>query len=122
MLKKIIAATTLAGALGALAIVYLTTPATIHPIGLLVFFICVYAVVLGGVAALLFGLQHLYKQIAPRQHTPVTLVGAYEYATVIALGPVILLALQTVGRVRLIDVLLTTIFVILGCFYVSRRR
>lgn len=121
MLKKIIAIATACGALGALSIVYFTTPASIHPIGLLVFFVCIYAVVLGAVTLLLYLLHQLHRRLFGRKAYGVTATRLYEYATIIALGPVILLALQTVGRLQIIDVIFTTIFVLLGCFYVYRR-
>lgn len=121
MLAKVILAVSIASALGALAIVYLTTPATIHPIGLLVFFVCVYGVVLGLVTGMLYVSHHIYQRLTTKNHST-TLAGIYEYATVIALGPVILLALQTVGRLQFIDVVFTAIFVVLGCFYIARRR
>lgn len=122
MLKKVIAITTLLGLVGALLIVYLTTPATIHPIGLLVFFICVYAVVLGAVTVMVYLIQRILQRFTRYKHTELRLIDAYEYATVIALGPVILLALQTVGRLQFVDVLFTAIFVGLGCFYIAKRR
>lgn len=122
MLKKIIATSTGVGILGALAIMYLTTPATIHPVGLLVFFVCVYAATLGLITVLVYTSQRLYYQVRAKHATKVSLVTVYEYATVVALGPVILLALQTVGRLQMTDVLFTAIFVALGCFYIAKRR
>lgn len=122
MLKKIILASMVIGALGVLLIMNLTTPATIHPFGLLVFFVCVYAVVLGLMTSLLYLSQQVFRKISNKRQADTSLVAAYEYATIVALGPVILLALQTVGELQLIDVVFTTIFVLLGCFYVSKRR
>jgi len=122
MLKKIIAITTGVGILGALAIMYLTTPATIHPVGLLVFFVCVYAASLGLITVLVYVSQRIYYKIRIKHSTNVSMISVYEYATVVALGPVILLALQTVGKLQLTDVLFTAVFVGLGCFYITKRR
>lgn len=121
MFKKIILSSTLLGAVGALMIVYSTTPATIHPIGLLVFFLCIYAVTLGLITGMMYVLQQIYIRLS-RRAVQSSLLTAYEYSTVIALGPVILLALQTVGRLQLADVVFTALFVALGCAYIAKRR
>lgn len=122
MLKKVIIALTLLGALSALIIVNTTTPATIPPLGLLVFFICVYLVFLGLMALVARGVQRLYKRFSAKKAAEPSLVSAYEYASVMALGPTILLALQTVGRLQFTDVLFTALFVALGCFYIAKRN
>ena len=46
---------------------------------------------------------------------------AYYLATVVAVLPVFLLALNSIGQLQLIDTLLVTALVALGCFYVQRR-
>lgn len=46
---------------------------------------------------------------------------AYMYASVIALAPVILVAMQSVGALGIWDVSLVIIFEILACFYIWRR-
>lgn len=45
----------------------------------------------------------------------------YYYSSIIALAPVILLGMQSVGEVRLMDISLLIIFQILACFYIYRR-
>lgn len=123
MLKKTILISVLVGALGMGLIMYFTTPATVHPIVLVVFFLCLYAVVLGVVAMLLYVVQQIYLRIRPHHRSRTDIDrGVYEYATIIALGPVILIALQTVGQLQITDVLFTAMFVAIGCFYVAKRR
>lgn len=46
---------------------------------------------------------------------------AYYLATVVAVFPVFLLALNSIGQLQLLDALLVTLLVGLGCFYVQRR-
>lgn len=122
MLKKIIIASSGLGAILALAIMHLSTPATIHPVGLLVFFVCVYAVSLGAIVLTMYLAQRVYAKINSRSGENIDQIAIYEYASVVALGPVILLALQTVGRLQTTDVIFTALFISLGCFYVSKRR
>lgn len=46
---------------------------------------------------------------------------SYYYASVIALAPVILVSLQSVGGAGLYEVGLVLLFVVLGCIYIARR-
>lgn len=46
---------------------------------------------------------------------------AYYLATVVAVWPVFILALNSIGQLQLIDMLLVTALVGLGCFYVIRQ-
>jgi hypothetical protein len=39
----------------------------------------------------------------------------------VALGPIILLGLGTVGKIEFYEIVLVLIFIILGCFYIAKR-
>lgn len=41
--------------------------------------------------------------------------------TILGLGPVLLIALNSIGQASLIDTLLVLVFTTLGCFYIARR-
>ncbi len=45
----------------------------------------------------------------------------YLYGVVIAFGPIMLMLAQSLGSISLLTVALTVIFVLLGCFLVSKR-
>ncbi len=104
-----------------------TSPATIHPLGILLFFAFLYLVCVGIVTFLLYGVRQVLMRVMPsnshrrRLLSQITIQKTYLYATVLALAPVILLAMQSVGASGLIDICLIVIFEILACFYIWRR-
>ena len=75
---------------------------------------------------LLVGLMKLLRAVLPSggvrrwvealSHTKI-----YYYTTALALAPVVLLGMASVGRIGGLDVLLVILFEILACFYISRR-
>jgi type IV secretory pathway VirB2 component (pilin) len=46
---------------------------------------------------------------------------SYYFASVIALAPVILVGMQSVGEVSFYDVLLIVVFIVISCVYISKR-
>ena len=61
--------------------------------------------------------QHnMYRGLAS-----VTPLKLYYYASIIGLIPVILLGMQSIGGVTAWDILLLTLFLGLGCFYIHKR-
>ena len=111
-----------------LSVVQLTTPATIHPAGLLGFFVLLYVVflviftiVLRSVAAVLSGLQA--KRGRPlRISKHLGSHSAYMYATMLAFAPVILIAMRSVGAYGFTEVFLVVVLEVVMCFYVWKRQ
>ena len=120
MLQKLIAVSMAVVTLAMIAIMQLTTPATIHPIGLLVFFLCLYTLILGGVTYLLYVGHRLWARLS-RRHQPLTLWRSYQFSSIVALAPVMLIAMRTVSTVTLVDVLFVGIFIVVAIFYVMKR-
>lgn len=116
----------LVGLVGLVLLLQLTTPATIHPIGILMVFVSIYLLVLGALTFFMFWGSRLYARIlssmTAKQYRTANLVTTYQYATVVSLAPVMLLAMRTVGAVNPSDILFVVIFVSLACFYIWRRR
>ena len=116
----------LAGLTGLILLLQLTTPATIHPVGILMVFICIYLLVLGVLTFFIFwgsrAYARLLSSVTAKQYQVASLATTYQYATIISLGPVMILAMRTVGGLSLSDVVFVVIFVSLACFYVWRRR
>lgn len=73
-----------------------------------VLFACVHA------SSVLFGFFGM-KKFHVTRHT-------YYLISIMTLWPLFLLALNTLGRLEIIEIILVTILVALGCFYVSRRK
>lgn len=97
-----------------LAMINLTTPTEVGPLGVLVFFTMVYVVAFGVVNLLVAGFMRLLgqKRGARKEH---------YYAAVIAFGPIMMLLVQSFGVLNLATVAMIVVFVILGCFVVNKR-
>lgn len=103
-----------------------TTPATIGPLGLLFVFMMIYVAVLSALTFFIFAVSRLGMRLADRLTVrrplrPLTLQQAYYYGSVIALGPVMILGMQSVGAVGVYETLLVGMFTVLGCVYIAKR-
>lgn len=103
-----------------------TTPATAGPFGLLVIFISAYLSSLGLVSFFLYGATRVLRFFLSgfnlrRPFIPLSLRKSYYYGTVLALAPVLLVGLQSVGGITFYSIILVVIFEVIGCLYVSRR-
>lgn len=114
-------------AIVALAIFLLTTqPASVGPVGILFVFILMYMSVLGVLTFLLFGVSRIVVKISSpftvkKPLTAMTIRRAYYFSSVVALAPVMLIGMQSVGEVGIYDLLLVVIFVVIACIYISKR-
>ena len=127
MLAKIIATTGLVSA-GLLLIIFTTTtPTSAGALGILAIFLLSYVFVLSVTTFALWLIMRLVVKVMGRIYRStkssydMTLKRAYYFSTVIALGPVIIVSMRSVGSVGIYEVGLVTIFIALGCLYVSRR-
>lgn len=107
-------------------VVQTTTPATIGPLGILFVFILMYVSVLCALTFLLFMASKLIARLASvmavrRPVQAIDLVKSYYYSSVIALAPVMLVGMQSVGEVGFYDAMLILIFVIISCIYIAKR-
>jgi hypothetical protein len=99
--------------------VNVTSPLRSGPLSVLVAFILIYLFVTStfyGVTMLVLKVAHFlgWKKRLPSRTV-------YYLVSVIALGPVFILALNTLGRLEAKDVILVILLLIVGCFYVLRR-
>lgn len=109
-----------------LLMLQLTTPQMVGPLGVLAFFILVYICFACLVYLLLSLLIGLIKKSATKGKWLARLESVsdrklYYYASFMALAPVIVLGMRSVGLIRPVDMLLVVVFQLLGCFYISRR-
>jgi hypothetical protein len=127
MLHKILAVIGILACAGLIYILNTTTPSTTGAFGVLVVFFLSYIVL---VALLAFGIFWTYKLIKKVFYGEVDAVynpeefsfkQSYYYGSVLALGPVLLVSLKSVGKAGLIEVLLVVFLMTLGCLYVSRQ-
>ena len=115
MVNRLIILFSLVALIVIMVMLNLTSPAEIGPLGVLVFFTMIYIVVLG-VAT---GLVALMRRVTG--HKNGMRRKDYFFAAVIAFGPIMLLLVQSFGSFSLWTVGLTVMFVVLGCFLVSKR-
>lgn len=103
-----------------------TTPSIAGPLGVLLVFVLLYVLVLGVLTFLLFGANRLFikivKLISPEKaHQPMTFLRSYYFSSVLALAPVILVSMQSVGGASVYDIVLVLLFVVVACFYIAKR-
>ena len=126
MQRRTVAIVGLLSFVAIILILQLTTPEMIGPLGVLAFFVLVYILIASIVYLLLL------MAIATLSRTSIsgkgrarleglTGVKLYYYASFLALAPVIMLGMRSVGLLGPFDVLLVLVFELLGCFYISRR-
>lgn len=126
MVTKGIAASVIV-ATGLLAILlYTTTPTTIGPLGVLIVFILMYIAALGVLSFLLAGGSYAVSKITQsftvrRPFQAMSIGRAYYFSSVLALGPVMLVGIQSVTGVGVYDALLVVFFVVMACLYISKR-
>lgn len=126
MHKRVVITTGTIAAIAAFLMLQLTTPQMIGPLGVLIFFVLVYIAFACVTYLGLISLIGILKKILPRGKWLLALEGTsrakvYYYASTIALAPVILLGMSSVGSVRVLDVGLLLLFELIACFYISRR-
>ena len=102
------------------------SPGEVGPFGVLAFFVLLYLSAGSIIYMLLTGIIYVLMRVLPPgslrfwlenvSHTKV-----YYYTTVLALAPVVLLGMASVGSVGGLDIVLVVLFEILACFYISRR-
>lgn len=117
---RILAYTMPVGCVVALAIVINTTnPTQSNPLIILCVFLLIYTSVYGALAGLYTFVLSALRTFCP-QTKPYVRRG-YYVLSIVALVPVLLAALNTLGRLDAIEVLLVLVLAILGCFYIDRR-
>ena len=126
MLPRFIATTSLASLCLLGYMLTFTSPADAGPLGLLTIFITAYLSFVGMISFFLYGVNRLVIMVF--QHGTVkkmvrdfTFKRAYYYSTVLALAPVLLVGLQSVGAVSIYEICLVVLFEVIACVYVSKR-
>lgn len=126
MLGKIISASTIIATVLLIVIVQTTNPSTAGPLGLLAVFFLLYVLILGVITELLWVGSKFIQTIGRRFTTRrppgrLSLQRAYYFSTVLALGPVMALAMLSIGTFGPYEALLIVAFLAVATLYVSRR-
>lgn len=123
---KVIVFSSIAAAVLLLFMVNTTIPTSSGPLGILAVFFLLYVILVGVITFLLYGAAKLTGRMgrmiaAKRPPVVLTLLKSYYFASVLALGPVITLGMQSVSSVGVREVALISLLMVLGCIYVAKR-
>lgn len=127
LLGRIIAMGVLISIVGLVFSLFITRPSDVGAFGILLVFVFMYISILGMLTLLIFCIGKMVVKISTmfvvvgRPITPMTLRRSYYYSSVVALAPVMLIGMQSVGEVGFYDLVLIFIFVVVACIYVSKR-
>jgi hypothetical protein len=126
MLQRVIAIITVVSLCLLTLMLVTTTPAAAGPFGLLLIFITAYLTCLGLISFFLYGINRIavYASAGFTLRRPLRVLPfrrAYYYSTVLALAPVMLIGLQSVGAVGIYEFLLVVLFEVIGCIYITKR-
>lgn len=126
MLGRLLFSLSIIAAIALFVLVNVVSPTAAGPLGLLAVFLLLYIAVLGLVTFILYGVSALLRRfsklvITRRPWRRLTLLEAYYYSSVVSIAPVIFLGMQSVAAIGIYDVLLVSVLVGLGCFYIAKR-
>lgn len=124
MLSRLLPVTTLAAFVLLSALLQSTSPSTIHPIGILAVFVLFYMLALGVLTFFMFGVSRALTRLpyTHNQKAQLSFKQAYYFATVIALAPVLIIGMRSIGRGGTQDILLVIVFELIACFYIAKRQ
>lgn len=126
MFGRVIAISTLVSVFILAVLLMTTTPATIGPLGILIVFILMYMSALGVLTFLLYNSSKVAARFSTvytvrRPLQAMSLSRAYYFSSVIALVPVMLIGMQSVGEVGFYEVVLLIVFTVVACIYLAKR-
>lgn len=106
------------------ALLQSTSPSSVHPVGILLIFVLFYLSALGLLTFFVYGTSLIVRHFFQDRHRigTLSLHQAYYYSSVLALAPVIIVGMRSIGRTGIYDVVLVAIFEIVACFYIANRR
>jgi len=126
MLARILSIVGLVSAGLLLILLTTTTPSRVGAPGILAVFILIYSTILCFLTFFMWFGVKIANRIGQSLHVfhrsvAFPLKRSYYFASVLALGPVIIISLQAVGGIGLYEIGMVCLFLFLGCVYVSRR-
>jgi len=126
MLARILSIVGLVSAGLLLILLTTATPGQAGALGILAVFVLLYTTILCMLTFVVWLLAKVANKLGSelgmfKKPYSVSLKKSYYYSSVIALAPVIIISLQSVGGVGLYELVMVVVFIALGCLYVSRR-
>lgn len=126
MFGRIITVVTLAAMIALLLTIQSTNPSSIGPVGILVVFFLLYIIFVGIFTWLVHGGSLLFSLAAEflnlkKPKDSISIGVSYYYGSVLALGPIMLLAMRSVASIGVYEVALVSFFIVISIFYVKKR-
>lgn len=113
MSRRLILILCLMASIVVLLMLNFTTPSEVGPLGVLVFFTMIYIVMFG----LAQGVVRLFVGVLDRKMR----LREYLYGAVIAMGPIVLLLIKSLGYLNLLTMGVTVVALFLACFLIKKR-
>mgnify|MGYP006928232300 CR=1 FL=1 len=109
-----------------LFIMTLYDPSSVGALGILIVFLLGYVIILCALTIFLWTLVLLSSRVRGvkgilRNIQQLTIREVYYYSSVLALAPVIIISLRSVGQVTFYEIGLILLFEVLGCLYIAKR-
>ena len=101
------------------AVLNMTNPLDSGPLVILVVFVLLYVLIVSALSAALHLVGAVVRMVKPDR--PIRMRRGYYVVSIVALAPVLFVALNTLGQLDVLESTLILILVSLGCFYVLRR-
>ena len=121
LMNKLLLVISVLAAIVLLVMMFLTSPSTVGPVGVLVFFTTSYLFFLG-LAALCCRLFFMLRGKLNKNNQVVNIEKkSLRYGLVLALAPVIIMLIGSFGGISFLEVALTILLEILLCFMTSRN-
>lgn len=124
MFGRIMTLIVLAAAIALGILLQSTSPVKTGPVGILAVFFCIYIVLLGLSSLSVRIVSWLYVYVIPlpkRSKSVMTVDRSYYYGSIIAFGPTILFAINSIGSLGVYEYVLVILFVGIGLFYIKNR-
>lgn len=126
MIGKLIVASVVLASLALVAVIQTTNPSSIGPVGLLAVFFLLYVIVFGCFVEILYtasrGIAWLSRRfMTSRPPAVLSLKRSIYFSSVVALGPIMLLAMKSIGSLGPYEIGLVGFFLLIGILYVSKR-
>jgi hypothetical protein len=112
--------------LALLLVLNFASPSAVGPFGILIVFVLIYLSSLGVVTFLIYWIGRIAAVLSKifvfkKPIHPMSFKHSYYFGSLVSAAPVILVGLGSVGAVGGYELLLVLIFLVVGCFYVSKR-
>lgn len=126
MFSRILAAIGVGAAVGLVYVLQTSTPTEAGAVGVLTVFLLLYVTLVSSLAFFMYFaykviLKLFFGDLERRTTSGFGLKKSYYYASILALGPVMLISLHSVGKGGVMELFLVVALLALGCVYVSRQ-